>query len=276
MNIYLFHVLVCAWVCMNHLASCEGQKSKVPSLPESCGIHQSQATRLSQGIFDWLILLAGKSVGDLFLKLDIVFVYFSNVIPFPSFPSANPLFHLPLPCFYESAPPATHSCLTALAFLYTGASSLHRTKPSPHRPRHWCQIRPLQLLQSFPNSSTGVPVLSPMVGWEHPHLYWSGSGRASQETAVSGSCQQALLGISNTVWIWYLHVGWIPRWGSLWMAFPSVSALLLVSVFPLDRNNSRLIFWRLVGCPIPQPGELCLTSGYGLDRFSLPFVGYFS
>ena len=32
-----------------------------------------------------------------------------------------------------------------------------------------------------------------MVGCEPPYLYWSGSGRASQETAVSGSCQQALL-----------------------------------------------------------------------------------
>jgi hypothetical protein len=34
--------------------------------------------------------------------------YFSNVIPFPGFPSANPLFHHPLPCFYEGAPPPTY------------------------------------------------------------------------------------------------------------------------------------------------------------------------
>ena len=45
-----------------------------------------------------------------------------------------------------------------------------------------------QLLQSFLNSSIEDPVLSPMVGCEHPPLYLSGSGRASQETAVSGSC----------------------------------------------------------------------------------------
>ena len=43
--------------------------------------------------------------------------------------------------------PPTHSCLTALAFLYTRASSLHRTKGLPS---HCCQLRPLQLLQSFP------------------------------------------------------------------------------------------------------------------------------
>jgi hypothetical protein len=33
----------------------------------------------------------------------------------------------------------------------------------------------------------GVQVLSLMVGCEHLPLYWSGSGRASQETSVSGS-----------------------------------------------------------------------------------------
>jgi hypothetical protein len=63
--------------------------------------------------------------------------------------------------------------------------------------------------------SLEVPVLSLMVGCKHPHLYWSGSGRASQETAVSGSCQQGLLGISNRVWVWCLHVGCIPRWGNV-------------------------------------------------------------
>jgi hypothetical protein len=50
-----------------------------------------------------------------------------------------------------------------------------------------------------PNFSIGVLLLGPVVGFEHLHLYWSGSGRASQETAVSGSCQQALLSISNSV-----------------------------------------------------------------------------
>ena len=45
--------------------------------------------------------------------------------------------------------------------------------------------KPLHLLQSFSNSSIGDPMLSPMVGCEHLPLYLSGSGRASQETAVS-------------------------------------------------------------------------------------------
>jgi hypothetical protein len=34
-----------------------------------------------------------------------------------------------------------------------------------------------------------------MDGCEHPLLYLSGTGRVSQETAISGSCQQALVGI---------------------------------------------------------------------------------
>ena len=57
--------------------------------------------------------------------------------------------------------------------------------------------------------------------------------------------------------------------------FTSVSAALFVPIFLLERNNSELIFLRWVGDPIPQPGQ-CLTSEYGLFRFSLPFVEYFS
>jgi hypothetical protein len=89
----------------------------------------------------------------------------------------------------------------------------------------------------------------------------------SQETAISGSCQQALLGFCNSVW--YLCMGWIPRWGSLWMAFPSVSAPHFVSVFPLDRSNSGL---KKIGdewvAPSPNWGPF-LKSGYGFYRFSL-------
>jgi hypothetical protein len=47
---------------------------------------------------------------------------------------------------------------------------------------------------------------------------------------------------------------WIPRWGSLWMAFPSVPAPLFVYEFPLDRRKSTLKFLRCVSGPIPQPG----------------------
>jgi hypothetical protein len=93
-------------------------------------------------------------------------------------------------------------------------------------------------------------MLSLMAGCEHLPLYLSGSRRASQETAISGSCQQALLGIRNIVWAWLLYMGWIPRWGSLWMAFPSVSAPYFVCIFapvsilfPLLRRTDTSTLW---------------------------------
>lgn len=91
-------------------------------------------------------------------------------------------------------------------------------------------VFPFSSLGPFSNSSIVNPVLSPVVDWEPPPLYLSDSGRASQETAVLGYCQQALVGIHNSVGVWWLYMGWIPRCGSLWMAIPSVSALHFVSV----------------------------------------------
>jgi hypothetical protein len=61
---------------------------------------------------------------------------------------------------------------------------------------------PFSSFSPFSNFSIGDPLFSPMVGREHPPLYMSDSGRASQETNISGSCQQALLGIHNSVWVW--------------------------------------------------------------------------
>jgi hypothetical protein len=50
--------------------------------------------------------------------------------------------------------------------------------------------KPLQLLSPFSNSTIGDPVLSPVVGCEHPLLYLLGTCRASQETAISGSVRK--------------------------------------------------------------------------------------
>ena len=109
-------------------------------------------------------------------------------------------------------------------------------------------------------------MLNPMIACMHQHLYLSGSGRASQGTAIIGSCQQVLLGISNSVWVWCLQMEWIPRWGSLWMAFPSLSALLFVPAFPFDRRNSGFIFLRWV-C---DPHASTRSHAYPLDIASTP------
>ena len=67
---------------------------------------------------------------------------------------------------------------------------------------------------------------------EHPLLYLPGTGIASQETAISGSFQQNLAGVCNNVCVWWLTMGWIPGWDSLWMVHHFVSAPNFVSVTP--------------------------------------------
>jgi hypothetical protein len=92
---------------------------------------------------------------------------------------------------------------------------------------------PFRSVGLFSSSFTGDPVVSPMDGCKHPLLYLSGTGRDSQETFISGSSQQAFVGICNSVWVWWLFMGGIPRWGSLWMVIPSVSPSHFVSITPL-------------------------------------------
>ena len=74
---------------------------------------------------------------------------FQMLTPFPVSPLQTPYPIPPYPASMRVLPhPPTHSCLTSLAFLYTEASNLHRTKGLPS---NWCQIRALKLLQSFPS-----------------------------------------------------------------------------------------------------------------------------
>ena len=110
---------------------------------------------------------------------------------------------------------------------------------------------PFSSLGTFSSSFFRGLVFHPIADCEHPLLYLPGTGRASQETTISGSCQQALVGIYNNVWVWWLFTEWISRWGSLWMVMPSVSALNFVSVTPSmgifppskkDRSVHTLVF----------------------------------
>jgi hypothetical protein len=74
---------------------------------------------------------------------------------------------------------------------------------------------PFSSLCTFSSFFIKGPVFPPIVDCEHPLLYLPGTGIASQERAISGSCQQKLCGICNGVWVWWLYMGWNPRWGSL-------------------------------------------------------------
>jgi hypothetical protein len=54
---------------------------------------------------------------------------------------------------------------------------------------------PFSFLGTF--SSTGYPILHLIDDCEHPLLYLPGTGIVSQETVISGSCQQNLVGVCN-------------------------------------------------------------------------------
>ena len=69
---------------------------------------------------------------------------------------------------------------------------------------------PFSSLGTFSSSPIGGPVFHPIDDCEHPLLYLPDTGIASQETAMSGSCQQNLVNICNSVWVWWLLMGWIP------------------------------------------------------------------
>jgi hypothetical protein len=68
---------------------------------------------------------------------------------------------------------------------------------------------PFSSLGTFSSSFIGDPVFHP-IDCEHPLLYLPGTSITSQETAISGSFQQNLVGIFNSVWVWWLFMGWIP------------------------------------------------------------------
>jgi hypothetical protein len=69
---------------------------------------------------------------------DIFFIYISNVIPFPSFPSGDPPYSFPTPPAYQP----THTCFLALAFPYTGPrASLHIDNRLGHPQLHM-QLEP--------------------------------------------------------------------------------------------------------------------------------------
>jgi hypothetical protein len=75
-------------------------------------------------------------------------------------------------------------------------------------------------------------VFHPIEECEHPLLYLLGTGKASQETAISGSLQQNLAGICNSICSWWLIMGWTPRLGSLWKVHPFILAPNFVSASP--------------------------------------------
>ena len=81
----------------------------------------------------------------------------------------------------------------------------------------------LSSLGAFSSFFIGGPVFHLIDDCEHPFLYLPGTGISSYETAIPGSLHQNLVGICNSVWVWWLIMGWIPRWGSLWIVHPFIT-----------------------------------------------------
>jgi hypothetical protein len=75
-------------------------------------------------------------------------------------------------------------------------------------------VNPFSSLGPFSSSFIGDPVLSPTVGCEHSLLYLSGTGRVSQETAISGSLIVISTGsLLSTIVPWNILVRF-QRWRS--------------------------------------------------------------
>ena len=70
---------------------------------------------------------------------------------------------------------------------------------------------PFSSLGTFSSSSIGGPVFHLIDDCENPLLYLPGTGIASQETVISGSCQKNLAGTGNSVWVWWLFNGMNPE-----------------------------------------------------------------
>jgi hypothetical protein len=109
---------------------------------------------------------------------------------------------------------------------------------------------PFSSLGAFSSFSTGGTVFHLIDDCEHPHLYLPGIGIASYKKTLTGTLQQNLSGICNTVWVCWLIMGWIPRWGSLWIVHHFVLAPNFVSVtpflgilFPIIRRNEVSTHW---------------------------------
>jgi hypothetical protein len=108
--------------------------------------------------------------------------------PFFQFSIHYPSSHPPSLCLYESVLPPIYPF----------------PPQHPSMPLCW-GITPLQDL-CYISSMFRLRVVC-----EHPRVYYSGSARASQGRVILGSYQQVLLGISKSVRVWCLQIGWIPR-----------------------------------------------------------------
>lgn len=96
-----------------------------------------------------------------------------------------------------------------------------------------------------------VPELRPMDACEYLHLSYSGASRASQRTAIPDFCLQAHLGINYSL---VSVAGWVPKWGNLQIAFPSVSAPFFGTCISFRQEQFWVQIFEMSGWPHPSTG----------------------
>ena len=127
---------------------------------------------------------------------------------------------------------------------------------------------PPQLLHAFPQFFHWDPLVQ-STGWLGISISVLGAGRICQRIAIAGSSPQVLFRIRNSVGVWLLQIGGIPRWDGLWMTFPLLSARLFYPKFPSDRSKSGLKILKWVGRPIPPLESMSLNWRQSLQVLSL-------
>jgi hypothetical protein len=207
--------------------------------------------------------------------LDTLFIYISNVIPFPDFTShllpQNSLSYPCSSCFYESVLQPTHPP-TPTSLPSNSPTLGHQafTGPkasSPIDARQGCPLLDIWL-------EPWVPPCVLLGWWLRPWELWlvdiivlsmglqtpSAPSVLSLTPSLGTPCSVQRLAESICLWICQApeeplrrqlyqapvsmhflastimsgfgdYMEWIPRWGSLWMVFPSVSAPHFVSMF---------------------------------------------
>ena len=222
--------------------------------------------RSIQGFCLWKFLM--HYLAYLFLIGYFIYLFiFQRLSPFPVSP-LKPSYSILLPATMRvfSLPPIL-SYLTALAFPYTGNRAFTGQKASPidarllhTRPEPWvppCTLfglwsssqeqwgtwqvdtvalpyraaKSLSSFSPFANFSIGDPVLSPMVSFNIHFCICQ-----TLEEPLRRQPYQAPVSkhfpASSIAFRFDDSIRWIPRWGSLWLTFPSVSTPHFISIFP--------------------------------------------
>jgi hypothetical protein len=174
---------------------------------------KSRGLQLPTALFFYFIFL-----------LDIFFIYISSDIPKVPYtlpPPCSPTHSLPLlsipqywgiKCLLDQGASLPNDGWLLLLMLHMQLETQAlRVLVSSYCCSTYRVADPFSSLGTFSSSSIGCPVFHSIADREHPLLYLPGTGIASQETVISGSFQQNLASICNSVCVW---------WPAVWNSDP--------------------------------------------------------